>query len=126
MIGIKPNATPELNRIFLRSGKMIAPYQTGTIDVLVSEAFASARGLQPGAVLYALLNGKRQALRISEITLSPEYIFAGLIGAPDIKGFGIFWMDEKKLAKASNMEGEFNHVAARLTPGSNQKKSSMS
>lgn len=122
MIGIKPDATPELNRIFLRSGKMIAPYQTGTIDVLVSEAFASARGLQPGAVLYALLNGKRQALRISGIALSPEYIFAGLIGAPDVKGFGVFWMDEKKLAKASNMEGAFNHVAARLTPGSNQTR----
>ena len=122
MIGIKPNALPELNRLYLRSGKMIAPYQTGSIDVLVSEAFANARGLKPGAVIYALLNGKRQALRISGIVLSPEYIFAGLIGAPDLKGFGVFWMDEKKLAKASNMEGAFNHVAARLAPGSNEAR----
>ncbi len=122
MIGIKPNALPKLNRIYLRSGKMIAPYQSGAIDVLVSEAFANARGLKPGTVLYALINGKRQALRISGIVLSPEYIFAGLIGAPDLKGFGIFWMDEKKLAQVSNMEGAFNHVAARLAPGSNEAK----
>lgn len=120
MIGIKPNALPELNRIFIQSGKMITSHQTGAIDVLVSEAFANARGLQLGSSLHALLNGKRQELRITGIALSPDYIFAGLIGAPDLKGFGIFWLDEKALAKASNMEGAFNHVVARLAPGINE------
>ena len=72
MIGIKPNALPELNQIFIRSGKMITSHQTGAIDVLVSEAFAHARGLQLGSSLHALLNGKRQELRIAGIALSPE------------------------------------------------------
>ena len=50
------------------------------------------------------------------IALSPEYIFAGMWGSPDQRGFGVFWMDHHALAAAYNMEGGFNQVALRLAP----------
>ncbi len=54
-----------------------------------------AHGLKPGARLSALMNGKRRTLVVEGIALSPEYIFAGLWGMPDQRGFGVFWIDAR-------------------------------
>jgi putative ABC transport system permease protein len=54
------------------------------------------------------------------IGLSPEYIFAGLGGSPDQRGFGVFWIDRQALATAYNMEGAFNQVTVRLSPGASE------
>lgn len=120
LIGIDPQAPPQLNRIFLREGRMLSARGGQTLEVLVSEAFALARGLKPGDRIRALINGKREELLITGIALSPEYIFAGAGGSPDLRGFGIFWMDRKALAAAYNMEGAFNEVAVRLAPGAGE------
>ena len=120
LIGIDPQAPPRLNRIFLREGRMLSAQGGQALEVLVSEAFALARGLKPGDRLHALINGKREALQIVGIALSPEYIFAGAGGSPDLRGFGIFWLDRKALAAAYNMEGAFNEVAVRLAPGASE------
>lgn len=117
LIGIDPQRPPQLNRIHLREGRMVTARRDRTLEVLVSEAFALARGLKPGDRIHALINGKREELQIVGIALSPEYIFAGAGGSPDLRGFGIFWMDRQALAAAYNMEGAFNQVAVRLAPG---------
>ena len=73
----------------LRSGRMLdaaTAHRDGTIDALVSEGFAQARGIAPGATLSALIDGKRRTLRIVGVALSPEYIFAGFGGMPDMRG----------------------------------------
>ena len=117
LIGIDPQRPPQLNRIHLREGRMVTARRDRTLEVLVSEAFALARGLKPGDRIHALINGKREELQIVGIALSPEYIFAGAGGSPDLRGFGIFWLDRQALAAAYNMEGAFNQVAVRLAPG---------
>src|SRR5262245_29867315 len=66
-------APPELNRLFLRSGRWLSPGTRG--EVLVGESFALANHLAPGDSLAMLLNGRRQEFRIVGIVLSPEYIF---------------------------------------------------
>lgn len=120
LVGIDLQALPQLNRIYLREGRMVSAHGGQTLEVLVSEAFALARQLRPGDRIHALINGKREELLISGIALSPEYIFAGAGGSPDLRGFGIFWMDRKALAAAYNMEGAFNQVAVRLAPGASE------
>jgi putative ABC transport system permease protein len=121
LIGIDPQSPPRLNRLHLRQGgRMVAPRRDGTLEVLVSEGFAMARGLKPGDTIHALFNGKREALLITGIALSPEYIFAGMGGSPDLRGFGVFWLDRQALAAAYNMEGAFNQVAVRLAPGAGE------
>lgn len=117
LIGLDPQQPPQLNQVHLRRGRMINPQPVAdAIEVLVSEAFALAHQLQPGDRLSALLNGKHETLVVVGIALSPEYIFAGLVGSPDLRGFGVFWMDASLLAAAYDMQGAFNQLAVRLAP----------
>jgi putative ABC transport system permease protein len=124
LIGIDPRHPPRINRIALRAGRM--PQTAGEaaaadgIEALVSAGFADARGLRPGARLRALVNGRQRTLRIVGVALSPEYVFAGYGGMPDMRGFGVFWVDHDTLAAASDMDGAFNRVAATLAPGASR------
>jgi putative ABC transport system permease protein len=120
LIGLDAQAPPRLNQVHLRSGRMVAGHASGALEALVSEAFATERQLKPGDRLQALINGKRETLLVVGIALSPEYIFAGMAGSPDQRGFGIFWLDRRALAAAYNMAGAFNQVAVRLAPGATE------
>ncbi len=114
--GIDWRRLPQVNRLYLRSGRMIAGRSGRQLEALVSEAFAIARQLRPGDTVQALMNGKREQLLIVGIALTPDTIFAGATGAPDLKGYGVFWVDQQALGSAYDMEGAFNHVAARIAP----------
>lgn len=122
LIGVDLRQPPRMNQVTVRSGRALAPPGAGqgrsdsAIDALVSEGFARVRGLHPGDELIALVNGKRRTLRIVGTALSPEYIFAGLAGMPDLRGFGVFWVDREALAAAYDMQGAFNRVAVKLAP----------
>jgi len=128
LIGIDRRHPPRMNRITLRSGHADdasmspgRPQPDGALPAWVSEAFAVAHGLQPGARLQALINGKQRTLVMAGVALSPEYIFAGLWGMPDQRGFGVFWVDNEALAAAYDMEGAFNRVAVKLAPGADER-----
>ncbi len=112
---------PELNRLFLRSGRWLAPGSRG--EVLVGEAFAEANQLRAGDTIAMLLNGKRQELNIVGIVLSPEFIFESRPGAalPDNRTYGIFWMPYKELARAFDLDGAFNSVSLTLAPGASEQ-----
>ncbi|MDQ1831644.1 ABC transporter permease [Massilia scottii] len=121
LIGIDQRRPHRMNLVITSAGR---PLSSGSavradadIEALVSEAFAQARGLRPGARLSALINGKQRVLRVVGIALSPEFVFAGLWGMPDARGFGVFWIDREVLAAAYDMEGAFNRAAVKLAPG---------
>lgn len=116
LIGLDLREPLRLNKVYVRSGRMIQAHRSGAMEALVSEGFAVGRGLKPGDRVRALVNGKREPLLIVGIATSPEYIFAGLAGSPDQRGFGILWVDHAALAAAYNEEGAFNSVAVRLAP----------
>jgi len=109
-----------LNDVFLRSGR--EPEAGRADEVLVSEAFAEKRKLGPGDMVGAIINGRRRDLRIVGIALSPEYVYSIRPGdlLPDAKRLGIFWMERRALGAAFNMEGGFNDVALRLSPGADE------
>ncbi len=88
-------------------------------EVLVNEAFFKAHHLALGDRVTALLNGRRVALRVVGVALSPEFVYAVPPGGiwDDNLRFGIFWMERDALAAAFRMEGAFNDVLVRLTPG---------
>jgi putative ABC transport system permease protein len=119
------NSLPErreqrLGKLFVRSGR--PPEAGGRDEVVVSEAFAEANGLRPGASVAALLNGRRVELRVSGVVLSPEFVFEAPPGAalPDNRTFGVFWMREEQLAEAFSLEGAFNTVTIALAPGASE------
>ena len=113
--------TPQLNRLFLRSGRWLS--SSNAREVLVGEAFALANHLEPGKTLSMLLNGKRQEFRIAGIVLSPEFIFESRPGAalPDNRTYGTFWMGYKELARAFDLDGAFNYLALTLAPGASER-----
>ena len=121
------NSLPEhgelqLNRVYLRQGRMlVGPAEHD--EVLVSEAFAEAHGLQPGDRIAAILYGRKQTFRIAGIVLSPEYVFEALPGAalPDNRSFGVFWMPYKELATAIELYGAFDKVEITLAPGASER-----
>ena len=120
LIGMDLQGPQRLNQVHLRRGRMVQAQHSGPLEALVSEGFALARGLQPGDTLGAVINGKRRELAIVGIALSPEYIFAGMGGSPDQRGFGLFWVAREQLAAAYSMQGAFNQVAVRLSPGASE------
>ena len=119
LLSLDLKAPAALNTVFVRTGRMPAP-DAPQVEVLVSEAFAATRGIQPGSTLGALINGKREQLQVVGIALSPAYIFAGMWGSPDQRGFGVFWMDQEVLASAYDMRGMFNELALRLAPAASE------
>jgi putative ABC transport system permease protein len=120
LVGLDTRRPQSLNTVHLRSGRLPQAGPAGAMEALVSEGFAVARQLKPGDRLGALVNGRRESLLIVGIALSPEYIFAGLVGSPDQRGFGVLWVDREALATAYDMAGAFNQVAVRLSPGATE------
>jgi putative ABC transport system permease protein len=117
LISIPAGRRPEVNDLFLRRGRWI---ESGRPDeVLASEGFVDAHGLQPGDQVPAVINGRLRRLKIVGVALSPEYVYSISPGelVPDQKRFGVFWMEERALAAAFDMEGGFNDVTLSLSPG---------
>lgn len=109
---------PRLNRLRLVAGRWLSPGQGD--QVLVSKGFAVGHGLGPGDKLTVLLNGRKRALDVVGVVLSPEYVYAIAPGAlmPDNKRFAILWMSRTALEAAFDMEGAFNDAIFALVPGS--------
>lgn len=121
------NSLPEhgdliLNIPYLRTGRLPLGGTTRG-ELAVSEAFADAHALKPGATLSAVLNGTKQTFRLSGIVLSPEFVFEAPPGAalPDNKTYGVFWMPYRELATAFQLYGAFNNVALTLAPGASER-----
>ena len=120
LISIPERRAPQLNDLHLRRGRYIAAGRAN--EVLVSESFAVEHGLEPGAEVVAIINGRRQRLEIVGIALSPEYIIQIPPGSlmPDNRRFGVFWMGYDGLAAALDMEGAFNDVSLTLMHGASE------
>ncbi len=106
-----------LNRLHLRQGRMPDPQSAR--EIVVSEGFAAAHSLRPGATLAVVMNGQRRELTITGIALSPEFIYALGPGEmmPDPRRFGIAWATRPSLEAAYDLEGAFSNLVLKLAPG---------
>jgi len=121
LISLPDRGEALLNRVFLRTGRLLEPGRDD--EVLLSEVFARAHGLESGDKLRATINGRREPLTVVGQVLSPEYIYQIAPGAmfPDYQHYGVLWMARKPLATAYDMDGAFNNVALTLTNGANEE-----
>jgi len=119
ILSIPEDRPMRLNTLFLRTGRF--PEVGKTNEVIVGEAFAKAHGFQPGDSIDVILRGAKERLMIVGIGLSPEYVFEARPGEalPDNKRFGVFWMNERDLATACDLDGAFNNVIVDVAPGEN-------
>jgi putative ABC transport system permease protein len=114
LLSLPDNSRGLLNQIYLRKGRLPEPGRDN--EVLLSEEFAEAHGLQAGDTLNATINGRRKTLTMVGQALSPEYIYQIAPGAmfPDYQRYGVLWMARKPLASAYDMDGAFNDVTLTL------------
>lgn len=91
-------------------------------EVAVLKAFADAHELEPGHRLPCVINGKLRQLTIVGVVLSPEFVYAIRPGAlvDDSTRYAVLWMERSALAAAFQLEGSFNDVTLRLTPGASE------
>jgi putative ABC transport system permease protein len=117
VLSLPDDRPQQLNLLYLRSGRL--PESGRANEVVVGEAFATAHGFKPGNEIVATIYGARQRLKIVGIGLSPEYVFEARPGEtlPDNRRFGVFWMNERELAKAFKLDGAFNNVIVDVAPG---------
>ena len=120
LISIPAERRAVLCDIFLRKGRYIDPGRPD--EVIATETFAAAHGLQPGDSVGAIINGRRRELRIVGLALSPEFIYPIRPGEllPDEQRFGVFWMERRALASAFDMDGAFNNVVLKLMRGASE------
>ncbi len=117
LMSIPDSGRPLLNKLYLRTGRMVDPAKDN--EVIVSEAFAEAHGFKPGDSFGAVINGRWKTLVITGISLSPEFVLQVKPGgiSPDFKRYGILWMSREAVGRAYDMDGAFNDVVLALTPG---------
>ncbi len=109
----------KLSRLSIRSGKL--PETTN--EVMLSESFARANNLRPGSRIVAVLNGRRQVLKVTGSALSPEfvYIFRPATFMPDDKHYGILWMTREAMENHFDYGAAFNDLAFTFAPGTNTR-----
>lgn len=122
LISVPETRREFLNGVFIDRGRYIEP--AARDEVIASEGFVAANNLDVGDVLVALINGRRQELRIVGIGLSPEYIYGIREGEifPDSRRFGILWTGRETMEHAFDMDGAFNDVSLRLSAGADQSE----
>lgn len=113
-LSLSPRPDVALGALVLRQGRWPEPDEGN--QILLHEAFATARGLKPGSTFAAVMNGRRVKLTVAGIALSPEYIY--VIGpgdlVPDDQRYGVFWMQAAALEATMNYEGAFNEAVLLL------------
>lgn len=121
VVSVPDAGEPAMNALHLRVGRNVAPGRDD--EVVASEAFAQAHRLRPGDRIGAVIHGRRKALRLVGIGLSPEHVYEVGPGAvfPDPKRYGVLWMGRKALAAGYGMEGAFNDLCATLAPGASRQ-----
>ena len=117
LVSVPEGRQPALNRLFIREGRLVRAGREE--EVLLNETFAEAHGLRPGDRLSVIVNGRRRALTVVGVALSPEFLMQMQPGSlfPDPERYGVLWMGREALAAAYDMEGAFNEVAFTIAPG---------
>jgi putative ABC transport system permease protein len=114
LTSIPESGQPILNQLALRSGRWIEPDRHD--QVIISEPFAEAHGLEAGDTFSAIINGRKRRLTVAGTALSPEFIYALGPGAllPDDKRYGIIWIGREALEAAFDLENSFNDLSLTL------------
>jgi putative ABC transport system permease protein len=108
---------PLLNRLHLVTGSL--PEAGHSDQVLVSQPFAQAHGLEVGDRLSAIIRGRHETLTVIGVALSPEFVYqvspTDLL--PDYERYAVLWMNRRALGHAFGMDGAFNSMLASVQTG---------
>ena len=121
MISVPARRRPILNDLHLTRGRWFTG--DGIREVIVDQRFAEAHGLDVGDSLRAVMNNRKEALRITAIALCPEFVY--LIGGaaqllPDAERFTVLWISEPFAEAVFDYQDACNDVVATLERDANR------
>ncbi|MBI1319364.1 MAG: FtsX-like permease family protein [Candidatus Hydrogenedens sp.] len=104
-----------INDIVVNQGRYLEP--GAQQEVVLSERFATANGLEPGDWISVTLESKKYPLKIVGTGQSPEYIYLirnvqELLPAPE--RFGVLWVSEEFAETAMNMSAACNNIVGLM------------
>jgi putative ABC transport system permease protein len=116
-ISLPPDQAGAINGVVLRTGSWFSSARAE--EVLVSEKFASARGLVPGSVVHLLAGGAKRAFRVCGTVLAAEFVYLAAPGSiADSPGeYGVFYLPEEVAGQVFGMEGGFNQLVGEFDGG---------
>ena len=122
LVSVPEGRQPNLNRLLLKSGRLVEPGKPE--EVVINHSFAEAHGLYPGDTLSAIVNGKKRELTIVGTATSPEFIYviSPFALMPDKKRYGILWMGRKALEAAFDYQGAFNDLSLTVMRGTDTRQ----
>jgi putative ABC transport system permease protein len=117
VLSLPDRRQPIVNDIVLVHGGYFSDHRQN--EVIVSDAFARAHGLQPGTWIRLLLNNRQEELFVVGTAISSEFVYLLGPGAitPDPKHFGVFYLKQSYAEDTLDFAGAANQVLGRLSPG---------
>ena len=73
LLTLPPEPSPVINGILMQSGTYFTSRRQD--EVIVSEAFAQARGITEGDTIHLIMNGQRKALFVVGTAMSSEFVY---------------------------------------------------
>ncbi len=106
-----------INGIALRRGSYFT-YELRN-QVICSDKFARARGIEPGDTLTLITGGVRKELVVTGTADSPEYIYLAAPGSlvDDPESYGVFYVKQDFAEDLFNFEGACNNITGLLSLG---------
>ncbi|MBW1784456.1 MAG: FtsX-like permease family protein, partial [Deltaproteobacteria bacterium] len=91
-------------------------------EVIVSEAFAQARGIREGDTIHLIMNGQRKALFVVGTAMSSEFVYMMPPGAitPEPSRFGVFYVKRGFGEDALGFHGACNSLVGLLSQKARQ------
>ena len=113
LISLAAHGPPRLERV-LPAPRPLAGAGPAPTRCCVGEAFAARTTSSRATRSAAVINGRRAALRIVGIALSPEYVYAIRAGEllPDDRRFGVIWMSREALGRGLRHGGRVQRRGA--------------
>ncbi len=110
LISLPDSPKPVINNIIMQQGSYFTPGRNN--EVIVSDKFASARGIRPGDSLTAILNNKRTELLVVGTAISAEFVYMTSPGSMlDEPGtYGLMWIKRSFAEDSFGFQGSSNSI----------------
>ena len=120
LLTLPAEPSPVVNGVIMRSGTYFTSRRLD--EVIVSEAFADARGITRGDTIHLIMNGRRKALFVVGTAMSSEFVYMMPPGAitPEPSRFGVFYVKRGFGEDALGFHGACNSLVGLLSPGAVQ------
>ena len=120
LLTLPAEPSPVINGIVMQSGTYFTSRRED--EVIVSEAFASARGITEGDTIHLIMNGQRKPLFVVGTAMPSEYVYMTPPGAmtPEPSRYGVFYVKRGFGEDALGFHGACNSLVGLLPHGIEQ------